>query len=227
VLAAAGEDTNIATGGMTAPVTVLIVVLLLSGFAAWTTHHPRRPMVSGTDPIEQSTLQWSLVVLVPVIAGAAIGLSLDRDYVQSATLSMRDQLSRAIILVKQVDRIGSVSAARAITGFEAARLQSGAVATATLDEGDLIDALAELRLPPNFTSSGVLALGDDTRFYSAARTPDGATLVLIGPTMSQRLRGIRGRLGLAGLLILLPPLLFIWLSEHPSSQRIREGSTTA
>ena len=121
------------------------------------------------------------------MAGVAIVLSLDRDYRQSATVSMRDQLNRAIILVKQVDQIGSASAAGAITGFDAARLRAGSVEATTRDEADLIDALAELRPPPpNFTSSGVLALETETRFYSAARTPDGATLVLIGPIMARR-----------------------------------------
>lgn len=187
VLAAEEENTDVVAGDVSAPVTVLFVVLLLSGFAAWTTLHPRDPVVPGTAQLEHSTLQWSLVVLVPVMAGVAIVLSLDRDYRQSATVSMRDQLNRAIILVKQVDQIGSASAAGAITGFDAARLRAGSVEATTRDEADLIDALAELRPPPpNFTSSGVLALETETRFYSAARTPDGATLVLIGPIMARR-----------------------------------------
>jgi len=223
VLAMAEDETDLTAGAMTAPVTVLIVVLLLSGFAAWTTHHPRRPIVHGTGALEHSALQWSLVVLVPVLAGAAIVLSLDRDYRQSAALSMRDQLSRAIILVKQVDRISSASAAAAITGFDAARLRAGDVEATTKDEADLIDALGELRPPPpNFTSSGVMDVADGTRFYSAARTPDGATLVLIGPSMIRRLGNVRRSLGLAGLLIFLPPLLFLWLSEQPVSESIGE-----
>jgi hypothetical protein len=221
----AEDQTHLAAGAMTAPVTVLIVVLLLSGFAAWTTHHPRRPIVPGTGALlEHSAVQWSLVVLVPVLAGAAIVLSLDRDYRQRATVSMRDQLSRAIILVKQVDQIGSASAAGAITGFDAARLRAGGVeATTTKDEADLIDALGTLRPPPpNFTSSGVMDVDDGARFYSAARTPDGATLVLIGPSMTRRFANVRRSLGLAGLLILIPPLLFLWLSEHPESESIAE-----
>ena len=224
VLAAAEDDTSIEAAGMTAPVTVLMVVLLLSGFAAWTTHNPRRPSVPIAGPVEQSTLQWSLVVLVPVIAGVAIVLSLDRDYRQSAAASMRDQLNRAIILVKQVDRISSVSAAGAITGFDAARLRAGGVEAATRDDVELISALAELRPPPpSFTSSGVMDVDGDTRFYSAARTPGGATLVLIGPTMTRQLLDVRRSLGLGGLLILLPPLLFLWLSEHPGSESASEG----
>ena len=224
VLAAAEDDTSIEAAGMTAPVTVLMVVLLLSGFAAWTTYNPRRPSVSVAEPVEQSTLQWSLVVLVPVIAGVAIVLSLDRDYRQSAAASMQDQLNRAIILVKQVDRISSVSAARAITGFDAARLRASEVEAATRDDVELISALEELRPPPpSFTSSGVTDVDGDTRFYSAARTPGGATLVLIGPTMTRRLRDVRRSLGLGGLLILLPPLLFLWLSEPPGSESASEG----
>ena len=224
VLAAAEDDTSIEAAGMTAPVTVLMVILLLSGFAAWTTYNPRRPSVSVAEPVEQSTLQWSLVVLVPVIAGVAIVLSLDRDYRQSAAASMQDQLNRAIILVKQVDRISSVSAARAITGFDAARLRASEVEAATRDDVELISALEELRPPPpSFTSSGVTDVDGDTRFYSAARTPGGATLVLIGPTMTRRLRDVRRSLGLGGLLILLPPLLFLWLSEPPGSESASEG----
>ena len=224
VLAAAEDDTSIEAAGMTAPITVLMVVLLLSGFAAWTTYNPRRPSVSVAEPVEQSTLQWSLVVLVPVIAGVAIVLSLDRDYRQSAAASMQDQLNRAIILVKQVDRISSVSAARAIAGFDAARLRASEVEAATRDDVELISALEELRPPPpSFTSSGVTDVDGDTRFYSAARTPGGATLVLIGPTMTRRLRDVRRSLGLGGLLILLPPLLFLWLSEPPGSESASEG----
>ena len=225
VLAIATEDTRIAAGGTTAPVTGLIVVVLLSGFAAWTTLHPRHPPESGAGPAERSTLQWSLVVLVPVLAGLAILLSLDRDFRRGATTNMRDQLSRAIILVEQVDRIGSASAARAITGFDAARLREGEVEVTTRDEPDLIDALGELRPPPpNFTSSGTLTVADGTRFYSAARTPNGATLALIGPTMEAGLGRVRLRLGLAGLLVLLPPLLFLGLTEHPRSTSLSEGS---
>lgn len=219
VLAAVEDDMGIEAGGMTAPITVLIVVLLLSGFSAWTSHNPRRPLVPVAGPLEHSTFQWSMVVLVPLIAGVAIVLSLDRDYRQSAAASTRDQLNRAIILVKQVDRISSASAAGAITGFDAARLRAGGVEATTEDDIELIGALEELRPPPpSFTSSGVMEVAGHARFYSAARTPDGATLVLIGPTMTRRWRDVRRSLGLAGLLILLPPLLFLWLSEHPGSE---------
>ncbi len=225
VMATAEDDTRIQASGTTAPVTVLIVVLLLSGFAAWTTHHPRHASAPDWGQIERSTLQWSLVVLVPVIAGSAILLSFDRDFRQGATTSMREQLSRAIILVKQVDRLSSASASGAITGFEAARLRAGVVEATTRDEPDLIEALRQLRPPPpNFTSSGTLAVDDGTRFYSAARTPNGATLVLIGPVMEVRWGEVRRALGLAGLLILLPPLLFLWFSEHPRSELISEES---
>ena len=219
VLAAAEDGASIEAGDAAAPVTVLVVVLLLSGFAAWTTHNPRRPLVPEAGPAEHSTIQWSLVVLIPVIGGLAIVLSLDRDYRQSAAASMRDQLNRAVILVKQVDQMSSVSAARAITGFDAARLRAGEVEAATGDDLELIDALEELHPPPpNFTSSGVMDVDDDVRFYSAARTPEGATLVLIGPTMTKRLGDVRRSLGLGGVLIILTPLLFLWLSERPGSE---------
>jgi hypothetical protein len=117
-------------------------------------------------------------------------MSFDRDYRQSATLSIRGQLSRAIILIRQVDRMGSVTGARAVTGFDAARIKGGAVEAATRDETDLIEALGTPGPPPpNFTSSGVLALEDGNRFYSAARTPDGATMILIGPDSDKQLGG--------------------------------------
>ena len=109
-----------------------------------------------------------------VLAGAAILMSLDRDYRQTATVSMRCQLSRAIILIGQVDRLGLVTDARAATGFDAARPRAGAVEEATRDEADLIEALGTLGPPPpRFTSSGVLTTESGNRFYSAARTPDG------------------------------------------------------
>lgn len=156
------------------------------------------------------------MVLVPVLAGAAILMSFDRDYRQSATLSTRGQLSRAIILIRQVDRMGSVTGARAVTGFDAARIKGGAVEAATRDEADLIEVLGTLGPPsPNFTSSGVLALEDGNRFYSAARTPDGATMILIGPDSDKQLGEVRKRMGLAGILILLPPLMFLWLADFP------------
>ena len=218
VFAAAGADAAIPHGSASAAVTVLIVVLLLSGFAAWITHNPRRPMAEGVGAVEHSPLQWALVVLMPVLAGAAILLSLDRDYRQSATLTMRDQLSRAAILIRQVDRTGSVSGARAATGFDVARLQNGRVEAATRDEADLIEALTGLRPPPpNFTSSGVISVDDGSRFYSAVRTSDGATLILISTSTDEEFRSVRRRMGLAGLLILLPPLLFLWLVDHPET----------
>jgi len=218
VFAAAEEGMRIARGSMVAPVTVLLVVMLLSGCAAWIAHNPRRPVVEEAGGVEHSPLQWALVVLVPVLAGAAILMSLDRDFRQTATVSMRDQLSRAIILIGQVDRVGSVTTARAATGFDAARLRAGAVEEATRDEADLIEALGTLGPPPpNFTSSGVLTTDSGNRFYSAARTPDGATMVLIGPDTDERLGDVRKRMGLAGILILLPPLLFLWLADFPGS----------
>ncbi len=232
VLVAADQDTAVGGVGTSAPLTVLFVVLLLSAAAAWLTLHPRQPVVPGSGDLEQSPLQWALITLVPLLAGVAILLSLDRDYRQTATLSLRDQMSRAIVLVKQVDRMGSVRDAQAITGFDAALLGGGTIETATRDDIDLRSALGELRPPPrNFTSSGIVGANHESRFNSAARTPDGATLILMGPRISQKLGALRTKLGLVGILVLLPPLLFLWLADttakpRPASTRVEREPKT-
>ena len=42
-------------------------------------------------------------------------------------------------------------------------------------------------------------------------------MVWIGPDTDERLGDVRKRMGLAGILILLPPLMFLWLADFPGS----------
>ena len=220
VVAAPEEGLRQWVGRSTAPVTVLVVVLLLSGFAAWTMYRP--PPQEPALRSERSPLQWPMVVLIPVIAGIAILLAFDLGFRRATTEGLRDQVSRAVVLTRQVEATESVSGAKTVTGFEVARVIAGSVEASTTDDDDVLGALRTLLPPPpNYTSSGVLDLKGSLRIYSAARTPSGAAFVLIGPDLLGRFRAVRIRLGLWALLVLAPPLLFLRFSDRPPPEASR------
>lgn len=220
VVAAPEEQLEQRTARTTAPVTVLVVVLLLSAFAAWTIYRPppEEPALRG----ERSSLQWPMVVLIPVIAGIAILLAFNLGFRRATTGGLRDQLNRAVVLTRQIDVTESVSAAQTATRFDVARVRAGAVEAATTDDDAVLEALRTLRPPPpGWTSSGVLDLKGGLRLYAAARTPSGAALVLIGPDLLGRFHAVRIRLGLWALLVIVPPVLFLWLSQRPPLEPTR------
>jgi hypothetical protein len=185
------------------------IVLFLALTAAWT-------MARQGSPGRRSTsfAQTALVALIPVLAGAAILLAFDQGFNTEAHENSTDELSRATLLVRQLELPLSPDLIKRATGFEVAVIGPEGVERTTVEDAELIDALSALRLPPpSWMSFGIAATSGGPASYEIVRVGSDRGLVLLRTDLDELTTSLREALLWISAIMFVPALLFLALAS--------------
>ena len=156
-------------------------------------------------------MQSVLVAFIPVLAGFALLTSLDQGFRNTVGQAVRGDLARASALLRVSGEGDSMEAARTL-GFDAALIRRGVVLASTIENPESRDRLAAIRPPPpTFSTTGSIGLAGVDHSYMATRAGGGVVMVLLAPGPDAQAAEFRFRLIAAGLLMAIPPLLYLGL----------------
>jgi hypothetical protein len=210
---------------------ILVIVLFLAVTAAWTMMRSSSDAALGT-----SFAQSALVALIPVLAGAAILVAIDRGFQTEVVDSGTRELAGATLLVRQLELPLFPVLVKTATGLEAAVVGPEGLEEATIAAREVRDALSALKLPPpNWMSSGVAASELGPVFYEMTRVGADRGLILFRIDLSEPTTSLRRILIKISAMMMLPVFLFLALgglqrpvSEDASARprRFNEPSTS-
>ncbi|GMR12058.1 MAG: hypothetical protein BMS9Abin29_0245 [Gemmatimonadota bacterium] len=187
---------------------VLAMILLLSLAAAWSVQSRASERGVGHRP---PLMQSVLVAFIPVLAGVALLTSLDNGFGNTAGQAVRGDLARASALLRVSGEGSSMEAARSL-GFDAELIDRGVVLASTIEDPESRNRLAAIRPPPpTFSSTGSIELAGVEHSYMATRARRGSVMVLLARGPEAQAGEVRFRLIAAGLLMAIPPLLYLGL----------------
>ncbi|MCH7565401.1 MAG: hypothetical protein IH968_16435 [Gemmatimonadetes bacterium] len=191
------------------PMAVLAMILLLSLAAAWSVQSRASEDGVGYEP---PLMQSVLVAFIPVLAGFALLTSLDQGFRNTVGQAVRGDLARASALLRVSGEGDSMEAARTL-GFDAALIHRGVVLASTIENPESRDRLAAAIRPPppTFSTTGSVGLAGVDHSYMATRAGGGVVMVLLAPGPDAQAAEFRFRLIAAGLLMAIPPLLYLGL----------------
>lgn len=197
------------------PLGALAMILLLSLAAVWSV----QGRASEDDGAHQPPLMQSvLVAFVPVLAGVALLTSLDQGFRNTVEQAVRGDLARASALLRISGEDASTEAAWAL-GFDAELIDRGVVLASTIDDPESRDRVAAIRPPPpTFSATGRVELAGVEHSYMATRTSRGGIMVLLAQGPHAHAAELRFRLVAAGLLMAIPPLLYLGLLVFASNK---------
>jgi hypothetical protein len=186
---------------------ILVIVLFLAVTAAWTMVRSSSDAALGT-----SLAQSALVALIPVLAGSAILVAIDRGFQTEVVDSGTRELAGATLLVRQLELPLTPDLVKMATGFGSAIVGPDGLEEATTATNEVIGALSSLKLPPpNWMSSGAVATDLGPAFYEITRVGSDRGLVLFRTDLSDRIASLRNMLVKLSAIMLLPALLFLTL----------------
>lgn len=168
---------------------VLTVAVILSVVAAWVLFQSPAAVEAEEGRRPPGRMQTALVVLIPILAGWALLGYLRRDLERVGEVMTVRELTRTVALVR--DRIpdAPVEELRAVTGFDATRIEGGRVMETTLESAELSAGLAQSPSPPaGLTSSGRVRADGSGVVYLAVRQPGRGVLMLTTPDPDPRVR---------------------------------------
>lgn len=190
------------------PLAVLAMILLLSLAAAWSVQSRASEGGVGDQP---PVMQSVLVAFIPVLAGVALLTSLDQGFRTTVGQAVRGDLARASALLRVSGEGASMEAARSL-GFDAELFERGVVLASTIEDPESRDLLAAIRPPPpTFSTTGSVELAGVDHSYMATRPRSGGVMVLLARHPEAQAVEFRFRLIAAGLLMAIPPLLYLVL----------------
>ncbi len=190
------------------PLAVLAMILLLSLAAAWSVQGRASEGGVGHQP---PWMQSVLVAFIPVLAGVALLTSLDQGFRNTVGQAVRGDLARASALLRVSGEDASMEAARTL-GFDAELIDRGVVLASTLEDPASRDRLVAIRPPPpTFSTTGTVELAGVDHSYMATRPRSGGVMILLARGPEAQAVEFRFRLIAAGLLMAIPPLLYLGL----------------
>ena len=186
------------------PVTLIILALVIT--AAWSIAGSE----SREDDGDSRVVQTALIVCIPVLAGLAVLVSLDRGFRNEVMDSGRGRLTEAAALIQEL-RLGTDPRNLAdIFGFEVAVMEAGRVVEATNGAEPLRDQLADVTLPPpNWLASGTVPGSMPPVPYEAFRLRGPRGVVLFRTDLDEKVTRLRGVLLRIGVVMALPAMIFL------------------
>lgn len=168
---------------------VLTVAVILSVLAAWVLFQPPGENGGEAGRRRPGRMQTALVVLIPILAGWALLGYLRRDLERTVGEMTVRELTRTMAIVRSRIPGASVEEIRAVTGFDATRVERGSVVETTLESPGLRAGLARSPSPPaGLTSSGRVQARTTGAAYLALRQTAGGVLILTTPDPDPRVR---------------------------------------
>jgi len=137
-----------------------------------------------------------------------------RTFDAAARESVSLNLAQALPVIGSLGIGASPRAARALSGFHAARVKGGVVTASTL-AGDAATLAAVPTPPPSLTVSGVVETEAGTSRYVARRLDRESFMILLAPIPRDRIRALRKQL------MLISGVLMGWLLLVGGSVAIR------
>lgn len=184
---------------------VLTVAVILSVVAAWVLFQTPTATEVEEGQRRPGRMQTALVVLIPILAGWALLGYLRRDLERVGERMTVQELSRTVALVRNRIPDAPVEELRAVTGFDATRIEGGRVMETTLESPELSAALAQGPSPPaGLTSSDRVRAGGEGAVYLALRQPGRGVLMLTAPDPDPRVRLYSNLLWFLSVVIALP-----------------------
>lgn len=192
------------------------LVALSLGFAGWWLLEFRPAGTPGDRWRGQRSLT---LVWIPLVMVLAVLTVLGRTFPGEARRATVQELSRAMALARTEWERLTPDDVEGLTGFPVTVVESGAVVTTTLGEGEA-GRIAAIPPPPSAVAlTGQLGEGREEILYMAARLEAERTLILTAPGPQIRLRGLGMRLLVLGAGLLLLVLIFPMIRSGGATPR--------
>ncbi len=169
---------------------VIGLLLVFSTVAAWILF-AKQSGSAGEPAPSRATLV--LLASVPLFTLLGMLVHVQRTYDAAAREDISRNLAQALTVVGTLGIAASPDAARALSGFHAARIQGGVVAASTL-AGNAAALAAVPAPPPSLTASGVVEIASGTSRYVARRIDRESFVILLAPIPWDRIAALRRRL---------------------------------
>jgi hypothetical protein len=164
---------------------VIGLLLLFSAGAAWILLGKDR----GRAPSHATLV---LLACVPLFTLLGMLVHVQRSFDAAAREDVSRNLAQILMVVGALGIAESPSAARALSGFHAARIRGGMVKASTL-AGDEAALAAVPTPPPSFTTFGAVELDAGTSRYVARRIDRESFIILLAPIPVDRIEALRKR----------------------------------